>query len=86
MKLVICTKFQVNRMNCVESRRGVRLTPPPTPSRLRVAIFSSRVLGLTVYQFFEKPKKMILITKKKGKKLRKVESVGFVIDFLKKIG
>ena len=29
MKLVICTKFQVNRMNCVENRRGggVRLTP-----------------------------------------------------------
>ena len=22
MKLVICTKFQVNRTNCVESRRG----------------------------------------------------------------
>ena len=22
MKLVICTKFQVNGMNCVESRRG----------------------------------------------------------------
>ena len=30
MKFVICTKFQVNRTNCVESRRGgVRLTPPP---------------------------------------------------------
>ena len=29
MKLVICTKFQVNQMNCVESRRaGARLTPP----------------------------------------------------------
>ena len=22
MKLAMCTKFQVNRMNCVESRRG----------------------------------------------------------------
>ena len=59
---------------------------PPTPSRPREAILSSRLLGLMVYQFFEKPKKMILITKKKGKKLRKVESVGFVIDFLEKIG
>ena len=28
MKFVICTKFQVNRMNCVESRGGVRLNPP----------------------------------------------------------
>ena len=30
MKLVICTKFQVNRMNCVESRRGggVPIDPP----------------------------------------------------------
>ena len=37
MKLVICTKFQVNRMSCVESR---------PPSRLRVTIFSSRLLGL----------------------------------------
>ena len=46
MKLVICTKFQVNRMNCVESRRGVRLTPPPL--RLRVTIFSRRLLGLTL--------------------------------------
>ena len=46
MKLAVCTKFQVNRMNCVESRRGVRLTPHPPPSRLRVAIFSRRLLGL----------------------------------------
>ena len=38
-----CYMLQVNRMNCVESRRGVRLTP----SRLRVTIFSSRRLGLT---------------------------------------
>ena len=37
MKLAICTKFQVNRMNCVESRRGgVRLTPP---SMLIVSFF-----------------------------------------------
>ena len=31
MKLVICTKFQVNRMNCVESRRGggqIDIHPP----------------------------------------------------------
>ena len=47
MKLVICTKFQVNRMNCVESRRGgIRLTPPP--SRLRVTIFYRRLLGLNI--------------------------------------
>ena len=47
MKLVICTKFQVKQMNCVESRRGrFRLTPPP-PSRLRVTIFSRRLLGLS---------------------------------------
>ena len=49
MKLAIYTKFQVNRMNCVESRRGgggVRLTPP---SRLRVTIFSRRLLGLKGY-------------------------------------
>ena len=32
-------------MNCVESRKGVRLPPPP-PSRLHVTIFSSRFLGL----------------------------------------
>ena len=29
MKLVICTKFQVNRMNCVESRRGGGSDRPP---------------------------------------------------------
>ena len=45
MKLVICTKFQVNRMNCVESRRGGPIDTPP-PSRLRVTIFSRRLLGL----------------------------------------
>ena len=46
MKLAICTKFQVNRMNCVESRRrgGDPIDPPP--SRLRVTIFSRRLLGL----------------------------------------
>ena len=44
MKLIICTKFYVNRMNCVESRRGrVRLTPP---SSVRVTSFSSWLLGL----------------------------------------
>ena len=37
MKLAICTKFQVNRMNCVASRRGggggVRTRLPLRPSR-----------------------------------------------------
>ena len=45
MKLVICTKFQVNRINCVKSRKGDWLTLPP-PLRLRVTIFPSRLLGL----------------------------------------
>ena len=47
MKLAICTNFQVNRMNCVESRRkgGSNWRPPP---RLRVIIFSRRLLGLIV--------------------------------------
>ena len=44
MKLAICTKFQINRMNCVESRRGAGPIDPP--SRLRVTIFSRRLLGL----------------------------------------
>ena len=48
MKFVICTKFHVNWMNCVESRRGEGPIDPPLPSRLSVAIFSSRVLGLNV--------------------------------------
>ena len=46
MKLVICTKFQVKRMNCVESRRG-GLIDPPLPPRLHVTIFSRRLLGLS---------------------------------------
>ena len=46
MKLAICTKFQVNRMNCVESRKGGPIDPPPPLSRLRVTIFSRRLLGL----------------------------------------
>ena len=33
-------------MNCVESRRVGPIDPPPLPSRLRVTIFSSRLLGL----------------------------------------
>ena len=33
-------------MNCIESKRGVRLTP--LPSRLRVTIFSRRLLGLNL--------------------------------------
>ena len=46
MQLAICTKFQVNRMNCVEIRRGgAPIDPPPSP-RLRVTIFSGRLLGL----------------------------------------
>ena len=39
MKLVTCTKLQVKRMNCP-------IDPPPPLSRLRVTIFSSRLLGL----------------------------------------
>ena len=45
MKLAICTKFQVNQTNCVESRRGAPIDPP---SRLRVTIFSRRLLGLRI--------------------------------------
>ena len=33
MKIVICTKFHVNQMNCVKSSRGrdpIDLPPPPT--------------------------------------------------------
>ena len=36
MKLIICTKFHVNRMKCVESRKGVRFYPPLS---VRVTIF-----------------------------------------------
>ena len=50
MKHVIFTKFQLNRMNWVESRSGGGggggLIDSPTPSRLRVIIFSRRLLGL----------------------------------------
>ena len=49
MKLVICTKFQVNQMNCVESRRGGGPIDPP-PSRLRVTIFSRQLLGLILHE------------------------------------
>ena len=44
MKFAMCTKFQVNWMNCVESRRGGGPIDPP--SRLRVTIFSRRLLRL----------------------------------------
>ena len=47
MNLVICTKFQVNRMNYVESRRGGG-GPIDLPSRLRVTIFSRKLLGLNI--------------------------------------
>ena len=46
MKLVICTKFQVNQMYFVESRRGAGGGPIDPPSRLCVTIFSRRLLGL----------------------------------------
>ena len=51
MKLAICTKFQVNRMNCVESRRGGGPIDPPPPSRLCVTIFSRRLLYLGLKYF-----------------------------------
>ena len=37
-------------MNCVESRRGSPIDPPPPPSRLRVTIFSWRLLGLNLIE------------------------------------
>ena len=46
MKLAMCTKFQVNQMKCVESRRGERGLIDFPPSRLRVTIFSRRLLEL----------------------------------------
>ena len=46
MKLAICTKFQVNRMNCVESRRKGPIDPLPPPSRLRVTIFFFEASGV----------------------------------------
>ena len=49
MKLVICTKFQVNRMNCVESRwgGGFRLIPtPPLKASCNYFFFEASLLGL----------------------------------------
>ena len=47
MKLVICTKFQVNRTNCVESRRGggpIDRPPPPLEASCNYFFFeASRV-------------------------------------------
>ena len=49
MKLVICTKFQVIRMNCVESTRGggkAMDLPPPTKALCNYFFFeASRVNG-----------------------------------------
>ena len=50
MKLVMCAKFDVNRMNCVETRRGGggAIDPTPPPSRLFVTIFSFRLFNSRV--------------------------------------
>ena len=74
MKLAVCTKFQVNRMNYIESRRGeggsdwllppsppsLPPSPPSPPSRLRVTIFTRRLLGLTscLFSYFSVPLKV----------------------------
>ena len=48
MKFIIHVKFRVNRMNCVESRKGGGGggAPIDPPSSVRVTIFPSRLLGL----------------------------------------
>ena len=46
MKLVIGTKFHVNRMNCVGRKGGGWGPIDLPPSKLRVTMFSSRLLGL----------------------------------------
>ena len=43
MKLAICTKFQVNQMNCVESRRGGPIDPPLKASCNYFFLKASRV-------------------------------------------
>ena len=48
MKLVLCAKFYVNPMNCVESRRGSGgggggVRPIDPPLSVSVTIFSSRL-------------------------------------------
>ena len=51
MKLVICTKFHVNRINCVESRRGrdpIDL-PPPKASCNYFFFEASRVTHILNY-------------------------------------
>ena len=53
MKLVICTKLQVNQMNCVESRRGggVRLTPPSLKASCNYFFFEvKKNCDLTILQ------------------------------------
>ena len=47
MKLIICAKYHVNQMTCVESRRGPIDPPPPLSVCVHVTIiFFSRLLGL----------------------------------------
>ena len=55
MKLVICTKFQVNRMNCVEVEEGggARLTPPPLKASCNYFFFEALGLILFISQFCE---------------------------------
>ena len=50
MKLAICNKFQVNRMNCVESTRwgGDPIDPPP-PLKASCNYFFRGLLGLNIF-------------------------------------
>ena len=63
MKLVICTKFHVNRMNCVESRRGGGPIDPLPPLKASCNYFffeASRVELILIYIGAIEPVEMAL--------------------------
>ena len=92
MKLVLCYKFQVNRMNCVEGKRGGPIDPPPPLKAscnyffLKASRVKAKIIAKAITQIIKRPKLKLRLRLGLTLKLRQKAKVSLRLRIRLKLG